>query len=104
MLELVIICTLLAIIMILLLAVAVLRRQRDALLDACEHSFDVFDSMADRGCYPKELMPDENRQDGERRFLGKQGFEFLVTAIQKARGYPYEGRVYIASRGRRAAR
>lgn len=49
---------------------------------AMEHCLAVFKSMADRGNYPRELMPDFIAGDGKELFLGKQGWEFLADAIR----------------------
>lgn len=43
--------------------------------EALEHCRKVFESMAERGCYPLELMP------YKKEFLGKQGFQFITESI-----------------------
>jgi hypothetical protein len=49
--------------------------------EALMHCLAIFNSLADRGRYPNELMPDEMRNDGEKLFMGRQGWEFVTQAI-----------------------
>lgn len=60
------------------------------LYEALAHCVEVFKSMADRGAYPLELLPDDPSKlppdDANPHFLGKQGFVFAVKALAKARG------------------
>lgn len=56
-----------------------LYRERQVLLEACQHTLKVFRSMSDRGRYPLELLPDT------KEFLGKQGFKYLMEAIDGVR-------------------
>ncbi len=51
--------------------------------EALEHCVAVFRSMADRGHYPEELLHDEQRNDGEKLFMGKQGFMFANSLVKK---------------------
>ena len=67
-----------------------LRQRVRALEEAGLHCVRIFRSMAIRGAYPLELLPDDPTKlppgDVNPHFLGKQGFSFLVDAIgDKAR-------------------
>jgi len=53
------------------------------LAEALQHCVNVFGHMANRGAYPEELLSDEIRGDGEKHFMGKQGFMFAVLALRK---------------------
>ena len=44
---------------------------------ALAHCIDVFESQAERGAYPKELLPDCSE------FLGKPGFKFARDLLEK---------------------
>ena len=57
------------------------------LLEALEHCVKVFQSMSARGAYPQELLPFDlhNQLTESPLFLGKQGFNFASSAIEKAR-------------------
>lgn len=50
---------------------------------ALKHCVDVFHSMANRGAYPKELLPDEHRSDKEKLFMGKQGLVFATRLLSE---------------------
>ena len=50
----------------------------DELLEALIHAQKVLTSIADRGYYPLEVMPEE------KEYLGKQGFSFMSESIKKA--------------------
>lgn len=60
-----------------------LERENTELAEALQHCLDVFGHMANRGAYPEELLPDEQRYDGLKLFLGKQGFMFAITPLKK---------------------
>jgi hypothetical protein len=51
-------------------------RPSNELLIAAQHCLKIFESMADRGRYPEELIYDSPH------FLGKQGWKFLTDAIR----------------------
>lgn len=46
---------------------------------AINHTIAVFRSMAERGDYPIELLPEVNGAPNP-AFMGKQGFHYLVEA------------------------
>ena len=61
--------------MLIEIALCPLHAQTEALREALEHCLAVFRSMADRGAYPRELLPDTTE------YLGKQGSIFVVKAL-----------------------
>ena len=69
-----------------------LKRQNKKMREALEHALKVFRSMSNRGAYPKELCPFKLTPIGvnltrsgppekESAFLGKQGFMFIIEAL-----------------------
>jgi len=62
--------------------VARLRQAQAKLIDACEHTIKVFESMADRGRYPQELLPTGVNPE---LFLGRQGYHYLFEAVEQAK-------------------
>lgn len=64
-------------------------RHAKKMAEALEHCIKVFKSMSDRGAYPDELLPFNQKGMGENpHFLGKQGFQFAVDALTNAEDRP----------------
>jgi len=55
------------------------------LIEANEHTQKVFQSMANRGNYPRELFPDEFVNDNKNLFLGNQGWWYMLEPTEKAK-------------------
>ena len=65
--------------------VTALRASNAELIDACEHMIQMIQSMADRGRYPLELMPTDDFGAPNPVFLGRQGYSFMLDAVNRAR-------------------
>ena len=63
--------------------VRVLKQREARLREALEHCLRVFRSMSDRGSYPRELLPLGEDGKTEPLFMGKQGFRFIMQALQQ---------------------
>lgn len=50
--------------------------QKDECIEALSHCLMIFQSQADRGLYPLELM------EGKPEFLGKKGWKFITNALK----------------------
>ena len=62
--------------------------RHEQVLEAMEHCLKIFQSMADRGRYPEELIPDllvPGPSQSNPLYLGKQGWYFLTEAIKRER-------------------
>jgi hypothetical protein len=55
----------------------------DVMIDALKHCKKVFQSMSERGAYPRELLPFNLTKctEDEPLFLGVQGYMFVQDAI-----------------------
>lgn len=56
--------------------------REDTLRDALEYALKVFRSLSDRGQYPRELLPEYRRE-----FLGRQGFQWMLDALEIKGGH-----------------
>lgn len=54
------------------------KARNEQLKHALEHCLKVFRSLADRGDYPRELLPNCPE------YLGKQGLRFVIEALNKS--------------------
>jgi hypothetical protein len=54
------------------------------LIEAAKHAVAVFRSLGERGAYPQELLPDDSNGKPSDLYMGKQGFMFLIKAIEAA--------------------
>lgn len=57
----------------------------EKLIEAATHAYNVFLSLAERGEYPLELLPDDSDGNPSEWFMGKQGLMFLINAIKDAK-------------------
>ncbi|USV41004.1 hypothetical protein [Xanthomonas phage BUDD] len=57
----------------------------EKLIEAAEHAYKVFLSLAERGEYPQELLPFDGEGKDSPLFMGHQGLMFLINAIKEAK-------------------
>ncbi|WEM34464.1 hypothetical protein [Xanthomonas phage X1] len=57
----------------------------EKLIEAADHAYKVFLSLAERGEYPQELLPWDGEGKDSPLFMGHQGLMFLINAIKDAK-------------------